>query len=350
MTARANKVTQRATAGAARLVRAADLLAFVAAFEPLGYDREALLGSVDPGALDADDPDARVPCEVYAAVVGSALRQRFTPNLALRVAMNTPMGAYALLDYLVLTCDDVAASARQLSRYLRIVGTPVELDIDDRGNPVHLRLVGGDRFASEFTASLMVLHLRGETAHRLQGVRVHLAHRPDDVEQFARALECDVIANAGWTGLTLPADTWRVPLRRRDPALRAVLERHANAVMEKAASDGSIASRVRAVLGSEVVGEPDTRIGVVSRRLAMSRRTLQRRLAAEGVAFLDVLDEWRKDAARHHLANPAVGICDVAYLLGYSEPAAFHRAFKRWYGTTPFAYRRGNGGHGGNGI
>jgi AraC-like DNA-binding protein len=340
MTARANKVTPDATAGAARLVRAADLLAFANAFAPLGYDPQALLESIDLGALDADDPDARVPCEVYAAIVGSALRRRFTPNLALRVAMNTPKGAYALLDYLVLTCDDVAASARQLARYLRIVGTPVELAIDDSASPVHVRLLGGDGFASEFTVSLMVLHLRRETTRRLEGLRVHLAHRPDDREEFVRALECEVIADAGWTGLTLPAEAWSVPLTRRDPALRGMLERHADVVMTKRPPDGSIASRVRAVLASDVVGEPDTRFGVVSRRLAMSRRTLQRRLAAEGIAFQDLLDEWRRDTASRHLANPSVGICDVAYLLGYSEPAAFHRAFKRWYGTTPLAFRR----------
>jgi AraC-like DNA-binding protein len=277
---------------------------------------------------------------VYGAIVATALREHFTPNLAVRLAANTPVGAYALLDYLVLTCDDVRASARQLARYLRIVGTPVELDIDDSGSPVRVRLVGGDRFGREFTLSLMVLHLRRETASRLQGVRAHFAHRPDDPDAFARALECEVIPDAPWDGLTLPMDAWRLPLTRRDPALRGVLERHANVVLARSPADATVASRVRAVLASDVVGESDTRINAVARRLAMSQRTLQRRLAAEGVAFEQLLDDWRKDAAGAHLANPTVGVCDVAYLLGYSEPAAFHRAFKRWYGTTPLTFRR----------
>jgi AraC-like DNA-binding protein len=89
----------------------------------------------------------------------------------------------------------------------------------------------------------------------------------------------------------------------------------------------------------KVVGG-DTRIGTAARDLAMSGRTLQRRLAEEGVSYQELLDEARKEAARRHVSEPALAICEVAYLLGYSEPAPFHRAFKRWYGMTPDAFRR----------
>jgi AraC-like DNA-binding protein len=72
----------------------------------------------------------------------------------------------------------------------------------------------------------------------------------------------------------------------------------------------------------------------------MSGRTLQRRLADEGVSYQELLDDARKEAAGRYLHESALAIGEVAYLVGYSEPAPFHRAFRRWYGTTPEAFRR----------
>jgi AraC-like DNA-binding protein len=72
----------------------------------------------------------------------------------------------------------------------------------------------------------------------------------------------------------------------------------------------------------------------------MSARSLQRRLGDEGTSFDAVIDELRRDLAHRYLADPRIAIAEVAYLLGFSEPSAFHRAFKRWTGATPSEARR----------
>jgi AraC-like DNA-binding protein len=345
MTGGANNVTLHASEPppAAPMGRVSDLAAFVAAFRPLGYDPAALVEAVGLAARDLEDPDGRVPCEIYGAIVERAQRERFTPNLALRLATHVPIGAFALLDYLVLTCDDVGGAIRQLGRYCRLVNNPVTFAIDDTVDPVRVGMSGGAAFGTEYTASLLALHIDRETGHRFRGARIHFAHQPDDAGEFERVLRCEVVAGDRWAGVTVPRDTWRVPLLRRDPTLRSVLERQADDMVARLPEPASVSARVRGLFASEVCGEADTRIGAVAKRLAMSGRTLQRRLAVEGVAFQDLLDEWRRDSARRHLANPAMGVADVAYLLGYSEPAAFHRAFRRWYGTTPLAFRRSPG-------
>jgi AraC-like DNA-binding protein len=78
----------------------------------------------------------------------------------------------------------------------------------------------------------------------------------------------------------------------------------------------------------------------VSRDLATSARTLQRRLAAEGTSYQAVLDRVRRQAAEGYLADSTLSAGEVGYLLGYSEPAAFHRAFKRWNGAAPAEWRK----------
>jgi AraC-like DNA-binding protein len=73
--------------------------------------------------------------------------------------------------------------------------------------------------------------------------------------------------------------------------------------------------------------------------MALSPRTLQRRLQAEGASFADVLDETRKVIADCYVREPGVALIEVAYLLGFSEQSAFSRAFHRWYGVAPSRYR-----------
>src|SRR5262245_28761752 len=135
MTTRANSLTESATlpagSSASWTVPANDVGAFLSALARLSYDVAALAAAAGLRQSDLDDPDARIPCDTLGALVAVAQRARLTPNLALAIAAETPIGAYPLLDYLVLTSDSVAAGVAQLARYQRLIGNPVVLDIDE---------------------------------------------------------------------------------------------------------------------------------------------------------------------------------------------------------------------------
>jgi AraC-like DNA-binding protein len=96
---------------------------------------------------------------------------------------------------------------------------------------------------------------------------------------------------------------------------------------------------VRRLLAAPANGSV-TSVEAVARRLAMSPRTLQRRLSEEGTSFDSLREEMRKQTAETFLADRTLAVSEVAFLLGFSEPGAFHRAFKRWHNTTPDAFRR----------
>ena len=74
--------------------------------------------------------------------------------------------------------------------------------------------------------------------------------------------------------------------------------------------------------------------------MGLSARTLSRRLVEEGTSFRGIQDEVRHQLAVALLADASVSIAEIAFFLGYAEPAPFHRSFKRWAGTTPQLYRR----------
>ena len=120
--------------------------------------------------------------------------------------------------------------------------------------------------------------------------------------------------------------------------MRRVLEGHANELLARLPAHTGVALEVQRALAPRVAGG-DTRIESIGRNLGMSARTLQRRLAGEGVSYQKLLDDARKAAAGRFVAESTLAIAEIAYLLGYSEAAPFHRAFKRWYGRTPEMFR-----------
>ncbi len=313
--------------------------AFVSALERLGYGSEPLLAAAGLRRRDLDDPDARVPCDALGAMIARAQQQRFTPNLALELARLTPIGAYPLLDYLVLTSETVGAGVQQLARYNRIIGGPIEIDLREEGDTVRIVMASSAApFSLEFVASLVILHFRNETDGRFAAIGVALEHAVDDPAAYERILACPIEPRASWNGIRVSLDMWRLPLRRRDSVLRQLLETQANGILAHQPARTGLAFQVQRALASRVAGG-DTSIGALARELAMSGRTLQRRLATEGVSYHGLLDEARKAAAGQYLRESTLAIGEIAYLVGYSEPAPFHRAFKRWFGKTPGSVR-----------
>jgi AraC-like DNA-binding protein len=176
------------------------------------------------------------------------------------------------------------------------------------------------------------------TDGRIQFDHVSFVHQPDDAREIEDVLGCPVRTRAAWAGVALSRDAWRLPLRRRDPILRGVLERHADEIAARMPEADDLAAAIRRVLASGLEHGP-VRMGVVARDLGLSARTLQRRLAAIGLTYQAVVDRACREAAERQLAASTLALAEIAYLLGYSEPAAFHRAFKRWTGLTPQTFR-----------
>lgn len=316
-----------------------DLRVLVTALGRLGHDVAALLAAANIRATDLDDPDARIPCEALGVLLSRAQQSRFTANLALEAAQLIPIGAYPLLDYLVLTSETVGAGVRQLAQYFGLIGNPVAIQLRERSDPIRIEMPGTPApFSVEFVVSLMLLHLREETQGRFAAVGISFQHTPDDVGAFERTFGCPVQTAGSWNGIAVGLDAWRLPLRRRDPVLRQMLERQAQDVLARLPARVGLALEVQRVLTTRVA-QGDTRIGALAPQLAMSPRTLQRRLAAQGVSYRELVEDARKEAAGRYIRDSVLSIAEVAFLVGYSEPAAFHRAFKRWYGMTPQLFR-----------
>jgi AraC-like DNA-binding protein len=344
MTVRADRLTMRAKTsdrlGSPRSsYPASSARVFVDALERLGYCMAPLLADAGIRRADLNDPDGRIPVAAWGPMFRRALEERPMKNVGMRLATVTPFGAFPLIDYVVATSQSVGEGFRCLARYLRLVEPRSVPCICDDGDPIRVLLEGHDTpFSAEFTVTLNLLHWREETEGRFRAVYASFCHEPDDVEEMQRLLGCRVHAGASWNGWAFAREMWQFPLRRRDPALRKLLQRHAEESIARLPPTEGVDLDVRRALASRI-GGGDIRIQTIALALGTSARSLQRRLAAEGVSYQQLLDLARKDAAERYLSDSSLSVAAVAYLLGYSEPAAFSRAFRRWRKETPQAFR-----------
>ncbi|MBK8691987.1 MAG: AraC family transcriptional regulator [Deltaproteobacteria bacterium] len=295
------------------------------------------------------DPDARISLAEETSIWEEAVRQTGDDAFGLHAAEMLRPGAFDVLDYAVRTAPTLRASVERLARYNRLVHDVAVFSIRDRGDVMRIehgfRVTGPSqcRHSAEFTiASLVVIgtQLLGEP---LRPRAVEFRHSPPASPE-AEAEHRRVFGVA--PRFSMPANALEIDraLSLRplvvDAALSRLIERHAESLL---AASPRRRRRPRTACGARS-RRRSTRghdLKRVAAQLRMSERSLQRRLADEGESFDAIVDALRRDLALRYLADPKIAVAEVAYLLGYSEPSPFHRAFKRWTGRTPAEARRG---------
>jgi len=317
-----------------------ELRGMLRALERLGYDLDSLLSSVGLKRTDVENPNAYISPRACSTLLARADEEGRVPNLPLQLAILTPAGLSPLLDYLVASSASVEQGLDRLSRYLRIVNPTVRFVVQDHRSAARVTVERtSGPFEAELCVSLSLLRFVRETDGGLKPAYACFTHEPKDIMEYRRVFGCPVRARASWNGWALSKTAMRIPLRRSDPELGRWLESQAAEIIARQPKGGDIREEVIAILTMQAtVGELG--LNTVARRLAITPRTLQRRLARAGTSFEILCDQTRKAAAETYLTNTTLSISEVTYLLGYSEPAAFHRACRRWFGgITAQAFR-----------
>jgi AraC-like DNA-binding protein len=127
------------------------------------------------------------------------------------------------------------------------------------------------------------------------------------------------------------------PLVTGDPALARVNDDQTQAYLDSFMSQSTSREVVNKIVDRLPDGPPSQEL--IAADLSVSNRTLQRKLKDEGTSFMDLLQDTRLQLAREYLRQPGRSVVETAYLLGFSEPSTFSRAFKRWTGRAPAEYR-----------
>lgn len=309
----------------------------------LGLDPDALLAAAGLERAQVYDPDARLPVAAADAVWRHALAAAGDPCLALHAAEALPFGAYRVIDFVAAHAPTVGEGLARVARYFPLVDERARIEIDP-GEPTTLTLHGPlgpiAPPAQEYTLAALVLRSRAcaGAAWPLEAVELTFP-APAHAHEHARIFACPVRFDRPHARLVIPRASWELPVQGADPALSSVLEDHARRLLaERADHAEAIVEQLSAVLRQELRGG-DASITHAARRLGLGERTLQRRLDQAGVGFAAVLAAVREELAREYLSEPGMSLAEIAWLLGFSDQSAFTRAFKRWTGATPGAWR-----------
>ena len=123
-----------------------------------------------------------------------------------------------------------------------------------------------------------------------------------------------------------------------NPYLSRILRTHAEGLLRKLEDSKTFRGRVESLV-IPLLHTGDASMEIVARKLGVSRQTLFRKLKAEGVTFQKLLDELRHELALRYLSGKKSSVKETAHLVGFSDPGAFSRAFKRWTGSSPRTMR-----------
>ncbi|WP_344363441.1 AraC family transcriptional regulator [Streptomyces gobitricini] len=309
-----------------------------------GLDTVPLLQAAGIPPLLLGDDRARVTSAQFALLFRALYRATGDEFLGLATAPSRP-GTFAMMCHVSLGCRDLGAAIERGTAFYRLFPGGPELGLRCEGGEAALTVGGGlgdeDRFLTECLVIIWHRLCSWLVGRRIPLLRARFAYPPPPHrDEYAGLFGCPVVFGAEATEAAFPAHWLTAPLVRDERDLDEMLRRTPFELLSRRAYGTTVAEQVHCVLARALRVSPRLpSLGEVAARLAVSPATLRRRLQREGTSYQRLKDTVRRDAAIAGLAEGREPVAELAARLGFSEDTSFHRAFRRWTGTTPGAYR-----------
>ncbi|WP_024804640.1 AraC family transcriptional regulator [Nocardia sp. BMG51109] len=307
-----------------------------------GWDVAGMLGEAGISPELLAEGRSRVTVEQAARMVQRLWR--ITDDELFGLGLHPmPRGTFRLVCFALLGAPDVGAAIR------RFIGFRTSLP----GFPPLTLTVTGDeaRLVYDITAvhrpvgliidtMLTVTHrfLDWAAGGRILLLRVEVSYPPSDLDDYELIFGAPVVFSAPAPALVLDASVLAAPLVRDEADLLAFLSNAPSAVIGRRNRSVSLSARVRRHLERGLLGRWP-RIDEIAADLAMSPQTLRRKLREEHTSPSEIREQILRDAAVASLVRGEETVTALSRRLGFSEPSAFSRAFRRWTGSPPGSYQ-----------
>lgn len=314
-----------------------------------GADEARLLQRAGIDAKTLTDQDNRLPFARYVTLMRAAKELTGNPALALEFGAHSDFRAWSVVGLISHASSTMLEAAAQLNRYGSLV---VEVNVAGDGPRFTQIVKDGELWMvdqradpnafpelTESTWSRFICTARQNFPHATFALGAHVTHpAPPHRDAYDRLWRVPISFDSAWNAIKVhPA--W--PTLKIDGGNRyvfGVLAEKADALLRELEASKTERGRVESLL-MPMLHTGDIGMDAIAAKLGVSRQTLYRSLKAEGVTFEQVLDELRHKMALDYLSARKVSVNETAYLVGFSDPAAFSRAFKRWTGVSPRAFR-----------
>ncbi len=320
-----------------------------------GVDRAELLARADIAAEVLEAPDNRVPFARFKAAMRAAKEMLNDPSFAIYFGEHSDFVEMSIVGLVCQAAANMGEAFAQMNRYARLV---IEVEGHETGDRFAIARAGAgeawleDRRRNpqsfpeltESTWTRFAVGFERMFAHKHYVKCVHVPHaEPADPAyraEYARVFKVPVVFGSERNAMLLDEAWLAEPLNTQNRYVFGIFSEHAEALLKSLKESKTIKSKVESEL-IPVLHTGEVSMDDVARRLGLSRPTLYRKLKEEGVSYEGLLDELRHRMALHYLSGKKVSVNQASYLVGFSDPSAFSRAFKRWTGASPRAARTG---------
>lgn len=286
-------------------------------------------------------PDVEIPIDRYFRLLECAARQG-SPNIGMRLGCRLRPGDLGAIGHAAASAARLGDALGVFAEYLYVLSHAnlVRVDITERHSIIGYHLTDPEVGLHRQDIELVITGI-ASLVHQLTGnnsihpIRADFEHsKPPYAQALRDVFRCEVRFECSGNRLHYSKEVLDLPIVSADPSLHEALKFFLDDRIKVRDEDENLEVKVRHLIASRLAhGTPD--IEWVARRLALSARTLQRRLAEGGLVFREMLDEVRKNIALDYIDNKDFSVTDIALTLGYGELSAFSRAFKRWTGRGP---------------
>lgn len=294
--------------------------------------------------LDEWPVEARIPLAEWIGLLKLIEAADPRPALGLAIGRHAAPRHAGVMGYIGLSCDTLGEALVRFDRYHRLVydGNPATMTAS--GDVVSLSWGVEHGYPGQLADETAIAAF-ATLVHKLVGRPLYptavnfVNPAPADRRPYEDFFQCPVTFGGSITYVTFPISFLMQPIARSDPGLRALLESQADSLLRALPNNDEFQKTLKEALVRSLHDGMPT-LEQVALRLAISPRTLQRRLEEIELNFQQLLDRTRAELARGYLLDGNLSLSEIALLLGYSEQSAFNRAFKRWTGQTPKSLRK----------
>ncbi|MGB3294730.1 MAG: AraC family transcriptional regulator [Phormidesmis sp.] len=325
---------------------ARDIIQYVVA---QGVEAQCLYGAAKIEPTWLNDPDRQISGEVLRQLWREAVSQTGDQNLGLHIGAAFDLSAIGIVGYVLLNCQTYRQVLEKLSQYTRlfsqgvavhhrVLASRAQCDFEIVGN-IENYLLNEPRQPIESTFAALISATQQLTGKKLLTSAVSFQHSlPESgADEHQKLFQAPVQFSQSVNRIVFEPACLSWAVRSANSTLLSVFERHADTMLS--AQNPTYRQKVVEAITQSLHGEVPL-IEAIARHLTLSVRQLQRELQAENTSYQQLLEDTRKALSLQHLQNPETSIHDIAFMLGFSEPSAFHRAFKRWTQQTPNSYRK----------
>jgi AraC-like DNA-binding protein len=302
-------------------------------------------------SIDALDPDERVPVATTHELLAGAIALSGDPDLGLRAAGTIERGEFSALEYAASTATDAREALQTIARYMHLINDALTIRIEVQDEVAAISLDSAvvlPRAAEAFEVAAFFAafrHRAPEVVEKLSFDLMLTHEAPEDASAYRDFFSerATIHFGAPFCGWTFPASVLDMRVAEADPHLHELIRKHADMLLQELPRAESFTARVRELITEGLAGGK-AGVADAASALHVSQRTLARRLDEEGTSFKELTDQVRRSLALRYVGQTDLAFSEIAFLLGFSQVSAFHRAFKRWTDQTPREYRSAHRG------